>query len=44
LSTYQKLSHLLLKLRNRRRPIAGHVVTVYRGSPIKGSGDFQEKK
>ena len=36
--------HLLARLWrtiiNRRRPVAGHDITILRGSPIKGSGDY----
>lgn len=32
------LPRLLWRLLNHRRPIAGHAVTVYRGSPLKRSG------
>jgi hypothetical protein len=34
------LSRTLWRLLNHRRPIAGHAVTVYRGSPVKRTGDF----
>ena len=34
------LPRLVWRLLNRRRPIAGHAVTVYRGSPVKRTGDF----
>lgn len=34
------LPRLLWRLLNHRRPIAGHAVAVYRGSPVKRTGDF----
>lgn len=34
------LSRTLWRLFNHRRPVAGHVVTVFRGSPVKRTGDF----
>ena len=34
------LSRAIWKILNRKRPIAGHVVTVFRGSPVKHTGDF----
>jgi hypothetical protein len=34
------LSRTLWRLLNHRRPIAGHAVTVFRGSPVKRTGDF----
>ncbi len=36
------LSRLWLKITNRSRPIAGHDIHALRGSPLKGSGDFDK--
>lgn len=34
------LSRFLWKILNRKRPVAGRIVYVLRGSPVKSTGDF----